>query len=126
MTDAAHFSAMFQCRRDAEGRIVALAQQALNGQEMQASDWQSVGVDDPDVAAFMHSVSGVANPLSETDGSMARILEDLINVLIQRGVMQFTDLPQAAQVRLLERSQTRSHLAHSLLLLPDDGDRGLI
>jgi hypothetical protein len=50
------------------------------------------------------------------------VLEDLIDVLITRGVIQFTDLPEAAQAKLLERRQTRATLTHRLELLPDDGD----
>lgn len=58
--------------------------------------------------------------LSETDADLVRVLEDLIDVLITRGVIQFTDLPEAAQAKLLERSQTRATLTHRLELLPDD------
>ena len=63
--------------------------------------------------------------LSQTDTSLVRVLEDLIDVLITRGHIQFTDLPQAAQAKLLERRQTRATLGRRLDLLPDDGDRGL-
>ncbi|MCO5356943.1 hypothetical protein [Acidovorax kalamii] len=66
------------------------------------------------------------NPLSETDASLARVTEDLINLLVERGVIRFTDLPQAAQDKLLARQQTRSHLANSLRLLSDEGEDGLL
>ncbi|EKD97704.1 MAG: hypothetical protein ACD_23C00767G0001, partial [uncultured bacterium] len=36
-----------------------------------------------------------ATVLSQTDTSLVRVLEDLIDVLITRGVIQFTDLPEA-------------------------------
>ena len=63
------------------------------------------------------------NSLSQTDIGLARVLEDLIDVLITRGLIQFTDLPQAAQAKLLERRQTRATLTHRLEPLPsDDGD----
>ena len=64
--------------------------------------------------------------LSETDTSLVRVLEDLIDVLITRGVIQFTDLPEAAQAKLMERRQTRASLGKRLNLLPEEGDRGLI
>ena len=66
------------------------------------------------------------NPLSESDTGLARVLEDLIDVLITRGHIQFTDLPQAAHVKLLERRQTRANLAHRLDLLPGERDSDLI
>ena len=57
---------------------------------------------------------------------MARVLEDLIDVLITRGLIQFTDLPEAAQEKLLERRETRANLADRLNLYPNDSDNGLI
>jgi len=71
---------------------------------------------------FRSEVSSQANPLSQTDAGLARVLEDLIDVLINRGLIQFTDLPAAAQAKLLERRQTRASLVNRLELLPDDGD----
>lgn len=66
------------------------------------------------------------NPLSETDASLARVTEDLINLLVERGVIRFTDLPQAAQEKLLARQHTRSQMANSLRLLGDEGEDGLL
>lgn len=66
------------------------------------------------------------NALSQTDTSLVRVLEDLIDVLITRGVIQFTDLPEAAQAKLLERRETRASLSNRLQLLPMDGDNDLV
>ena len=64
--------------------------------------------------------------LSESDVGLARVLEDVIDVLITRGVIQFTDLPEAAQSKLLERRETRANLKDRLDYFPQDGDNGLI
>lgn len=66
------------------------------------------------------------NALSQTDTSLVRVLEDLIDVLITRGVIQFTDLPEAAQAKLLERRETRASLSNRLQLLPMDGENDLV
>lgn len=66
-----------------------------------------------------------ADALSQSDASLARVLEDLIDVLISRGVVQFTDLPDAAQAKLLERRQNRATMSNRLDLLPEEGDTGL-
>ena len=66
------------------------------------------------------------NALSQSDTSLVRVLEDLIDVLITRGVIQFTDLPEAAQAKLLERRETRASLNNRLQLLPMDGDNDLV
>jgi hypothetical protein len=64
--------------------------------------------------------------LSQTDTSLVRVLEDLIDVLINRGVIQFTDLPEAAQAKLLERRETRASLNDRLQLLPTDPNDDLV
>lgn len=63
--------------------------------------------------------------LQQSDARLARVTEDLIDILIHRGVIQFTDFPRAAQAKLLERRQTRATLSRRLQLLDDD-DKGLI
>ncbi len=63
--------------------------------------------------------------LAESDAGLARVTEDLIDILISRGVIQFTDFPPGAQAKLLERRQTRATLSKRLSLL-DEGDGGLI
>ncbi len=70
--------------------------------------------------------SSAPNVLSQTDVGLARVLEDLIDVLITRGVIQFTDLPLVAQLKLMERRETRANLADRLDLFSMDGDGGLI
>ncbi len=67
-----------------------------------------------------------ADLLNQTDVALVRVLEDLIDALITRGVIQFTDLPQAAQAKLLERRQSRASLAHRLDLMPFGDDDGLV
>jgi hypothetical protein len=67
------------------------------------------GPDDPIVAS-----------LSQSDLALVRVLEDLIDTLIERGVMQFTDLPEAAQSKLLGRRESRAALRNALRLLPSD------
>ncbi|TCS98260.1 hypothetical protein EDC36_10516 [Tepidimonas ignava] len=58
--------------------------------------------------------------LSRTDADLARITEDLIDILIARGVIQFTDFPAPAQAKLLQRRASRAALSRRLQLLDDD------
>lgn len=74
----------------------------------------------------MSDPAAAPNLLSESDTGLARVLEDLIDVLITRGLIQFTDLPEAAQAKLLERRQTRASMSNRLDLLPDENDSGLL
>ena len=76
-----------------------------------------------EVEAFIGQLPIQEQALSQTDTGLARVLEDLIDVLINRGLLQFTDLPEAAQAKLLERRQTRANLINHLQpLLDDDKD----
>lgn len=60
--------------------------------------------------------------LADSDSGLARVTEDLIDILILRGLIQFTDFPPAAQAKLLSRRQTRATLSRRLRLLDDQGD----
>ena len=63
--------------------------------------------------------------LRQTDPEMIRVLEDLINVLMSNGVLRITDLPPAAQHKLINRSQAREGLGGLNRLISDD-EGGLI
>ncbi len=77
--------------RDAEGRISGLSATPSGNAE-------AVTMDDPDVQAF----------LRELDVDLVRVLEDVIDLLIARGVFRFTDLPESAREKLLFRKNLRS------------------
>lgn len=60
--------------------------------------------------------------LRQSDQEMIRVLEDLIQVLMSKGVVRLTDLPSAAQEKLMSRSQAREVLGGvSGLLGEEDG-----
>lgn len=87
-------------RRNAEGRIVALFSESTpDALEMLPSSHIEVlaflGVDS-DAAAF-----------GTLDIDFVRVTEDLINTLIEKGLLQFTDLPAEAQRKLLARQSFR-------------------
>ena len=61
------------------------------------------------------------NSLSSTDGEMVRVIDDLINLLIEKQVFVFTELPEAVQIKLNTRSTMRSEM-NPLGDLVGDGD----
>lgn len=63
--------------------------------------------------------------LQESDLEMIRVLEDLIHLLIHKGVVRITDLPEAAQAKLSERSRAREALG-GLAGLINDEEQGVI
>lgn len=70
---------------------------------------------DPSVQQWLAQREEVARRLARLQGSdleMIRVLEDLVDVLVSRGVIRYTDLPDAAQRKLESRAQTRAQLSN--------------
>jgi hypothetical protein len=55
--------------------------------------------------------------LLDSDADLLRILEDLINVLVDNSVILLTDFPEAVQRKLMNRQKVRDKLRGSLSLL---------
>ena len=96
-------------KRDAEGRIVALlANPTGDGTE-------EVREHDPELARFLADANLVRSVLMdwvESDLSMARVLEDLIGVLIDNGTIRFDQLPPGAQKKIVQRRGLRRELCY--------------
>ena len=61
--------------------------------------------------------------LQQSDLDMVRVLEDLIEVLMSKGIISITDLPPAAQSKLLNRAQARQRLSGLEGLIQDDDEQ---
>ncbi|MDC9725860.1 MAG: hypothetical protein PSN44_08110 [Gammaproteobacteria bacterium] len=62
----------------------------------------------------------IKTALSASDVALIRVLEDLINTLVDQKVILFTDLPLAAREKLSEREKIRGHLTTLDNLMGDD------
>jgi hypothetical protein len=58
--------------------------------------------------------------LVESDMELVRVLEDLIRVLIDKGIMDLHDLPEAARSKLLRRQVWRGRLRQRGKAAPAD------
>ena len=95
-------------RRDEAGEIVMV------GREPGPGMTEILDTDDPAVQRFLQSTGGngpdgITEALERSDAELVRVVEDLANLLIEKGVIQFTELPMAAQRKLLDRRQLRRH-----------------
>lgn len=106
---------MIYVRRNELGNIVSLSDRAL------ADHPEACPVDHPEVVLFMQRLSSPGAQMLESDLSLIRALEDLIDVLIRKEVLTLTDLPDQVQAKLAARRTLRGSL-QSLNLLGDDGD----
>jgi hypothetical protein len=100
-------------RRDGSGQIVSVSREA------NAEHVECCAADRPDVALFVQRLVPRQAAMLESDLSLIRALEDLIDVLIRKDVLRLTDLPDSVQAKLLSRRRLRGSL-NSLQLLGDD------
>lgn len=109
-------------QRSEAGHVTAVVERDDGQAPPDEPGWKAVSADDPGLVAFLARLAGndAANPLVGTDLAMARVLEDLINLLIDQSVIRFTDLPPGAQAKLLARQNTRASM--SRLRLMGEGD----
>lgn len=102
-------------RVDENGEVMAVSRTALD------AGWQERADDDPAVVSFLARSQGPgADPFARSDAELVRVLEDLIQVLVERNVIRFTDLPPPAQAKLSRRQGMRDRMRR-LSLLDEDG-----
>lgn len=110
-------------KRNLAGEIVAISAERLPDLgEGAVAPWEEVRGDEPEVLAFSHALTHDVNPVGVSDIAFVRVLEDLIDLLIDRSIIRFTDLPAAAQEKLSHRRGTRAALQSLRLLDRDQSD----
>ena len=100
-------------KRDEQGSVIAVSRVAAEGFE------EELRGDAPELALFL-SDQQAASSLDATDQDFVRVLEDVVELLIAKGVILFTDLPDSAQEKIMRRQQLRSVMAGELDLIGDD------
>lgn len=98
--------------RDADGTICAVSAEPTEG-------FEPIEEDAAELAEFEQLLHPARSRLQESDLEVVRVLDDLVNLLIDKDVIRFTDLPPAAQRKLIERRGLRRG-SNSLDLLGDD------
>ena len=74
---------------------------------------EKITLDNPELIEFL-SHDGLKeytkNLLQETDKSIIRVVDDLIEALLKKHILTITDLPVPAQEKLLNRQEARENL----------------
>ncbi len=108
---------MAYIERNEKGEITAVFETAqTNAQEF-------LSLDSPELIDYLTQIASsddARKVLSTSDIALIRVLEDLINTLIDKKVILFTDLPIAAREKLANREKIRGHLNSLENLMGDD------
>lgn len=95
---------MLYAIRNKQGQVTSLSAHPVEHSTV-------ANIADPDVIRFLSGNNTNENPqqiLDKSDTEVSRIIEDLIDILIAKQTILFTDLPEAAQQKLLSRKLART------------------
>ena len=107
---------MLYVERDQEGKIIALYNKPKPGTNARKS------LMDEEILAFLSKnvdTDSWIHMLTVSDIGIIRILEDLIDLLIRKNVILFTELPAEAQKKINERKQVREKIGPEHLMGDD-------
>ena len=82
---------------------------------------EGLEADNPEVLQFIHD-RWRQNELTDLDRDFVRAIEDTIELLISKGIILFTDLPDRVQEKLLRRKEIRSQTSFSGNFSTDNDD----
>jgi len=102
--------------RDGDGNILAVYEEHLDGTE-------EVSPNDSALHAFIQKNIPAAVPQDDwiqSDLALSRVMEDLIDILIDKKVIMFTDFPEGAQEKLRARRGFRKEFSYVENLFGDD------
>ncbi|MGI9277910.1 MAG: hypothetical protein ACR2PT_24070 [Endozoicomonas sp.] len=91
--------------KDGVNEIIAVSDRQIT------AEWQAVELDDEAVHSFLQKNPAIGGKVMQAaDADFIRVLEDVIDLLIEKQVIQFTELPNPVQSKLLNRRRYREEL----------------
>ena len=107
---------MLCIERDERGAIVAIRNSGGK------KGLEPASLLDEEVLAFLRAsgeLDALAQLLALSDNAIVRVLEDLVDLLIDKKLILFTELPAAAQEKLSGRKRIRQQLGSGDLMVDD-------
>lgn len=104
-------------RRNASGLIESLHRNAGEADEFLADSHV-------EIRAFVGAEAQQPQAFDRLDADFVRVIEDLIDTLIVKNVINITDLPDQAQAKLFARKSFRERVSKSSLQLFEPTDFG--
>ncbi|MBN7795682.1 hypothetical protein [Parahaliea mediterranea] len=100
--------------RNESGHILSVSHTPLEG-------YHTIAANDPELLEYVSGFGdSVGQHLSASDLDFVRVLEDLVELLVSKGVILFTELPESAREKMLARQRLRSEISGRLDLIGDD------
>lgn len=100
-------------QRNQDNVIVAISRIEQPGYTEELAD------NNPELTDFLSVADNSSNRLKQSDADLIRVIEDLIDLLTEKGVFQYTELPTKVQEKLNTRRKLRQ-AANDLDLLEED------
>lgn len=108
---------MVYVQRDDKGRLLRVEHQPFEGMN------DTLAVESEELRDWLKAreeVKARLDSLRSSDLELVRVLEDVVSVLVERGVIRYTDLPEAARVKLDQRTVARAEIEGLSSLLGED------
>jgi hypothetical protein len=107
---------MLYVARDKNGKIVSLSRKkTTDATEAKTSS-------DPEIWEFLNDnddEDSIQTSLNLSDLGLIRTIEDLINLLIEKKIISFTELPVQAQERIKQRKRFRKKLSSNTVIVDE-------
>jgi hypothetical protein len=111
--------AMVYVQRDAQGKLLRVEPLPFDGMS------EPIAVESEELQNWLkvkEEVKVRLEGLHSSDLELVRVLEDVVNVLVDRGVIQYTDLPEAARAKLDQRAVARADIEGLNSMLKEPGE----
>lgn len=106
-------------RRGPDGQIDSLHRSGEPGMEFLPDGH-------PDLNAFVGTDAAAPVEFGQLDAEFVRVIEDVIDTLIIKNILNITDLPDGAQAKLFARKTFRERIAKNSLRLFSDSECGAL
>ena len=100
--------------RRSDGSIDALHRDAPDAHA------ELLAAEHPEIASFLGGAPAAGDAFDRLDADFVRVIEDVIDTLITRHIINITDLPEQAQAKLFARKSYRERAGRNALHLFDD------
>lgn len=108
---------MVYVQRDTDGRLLRVEYDPFEGMT------ETLAAESDELLKWLAAQEEVRqrlDSLKSSDLELVRVLEDVVTALVAKGVIMYTDLPEAARRKLDQRAVTRAKIGGLSSLVGDD------